>query len=157
MIKLFSVIALISLFFIVTTCGPDYNTNFEPPPPNAGVNEVFPEEIDGMKVDIKRMTLSHPLEGFSAMYGGDKISIDAILAPAKNLADDHFADVIVLRFDEMKNHTRGKVNGKWSASGTDNEGRKWFAWVNNSWVFVMSGSDKGNLMKAIDAFKYVAL
>jgi len=57
----------------------------------------------------------------------------------------------------MKNHYRGKVNGKWSASGTDEHGRKWFAWVNNSWAFVISGSDKDNLMKAINAFKYVAL
>jgi hypothetical protein len=57
----------------------------------------------------------------------------------------------------MKNHYRGQVNGKWSASGTDENGRKWFAWANNSWIFVMSGSDKGNLMKAIDAFKYIAL
>lgn len=155
--RIFYAIALISLIFIVTTCGPDYNTNFEPPPPNANVNEVFPGEIDGMKVDIKRMTLTKPLEGFSARYGGDKISIDAILAPAKSVADDHFKDAIVPKFDEMKNHWRGKVNGKWSASGTDDDGRKWFGWVNNSWVFVMSGSDKGNLMKAIDAFKYVAL
>ena len=138
-------------------CGPDYNTDFEPPPPNASVEEVFPEEIDGMNVKIKRMTLTQPLEGFSAEYGRDKISIDVILAPSKNIADDHFKNVIVPRFDEMKNHYRGQVNGKWSASGTDEHGRKWFAWVNNSWAFVISGSDKGNLMKAIDAFKYVAL
>ena len=157
MIRLFSVFALLSLIAIVTACGPDYNTNFDPPPPNARVNEVFPQEIDGMKVDIKRVTLTKPLEGFSAKYGGDKISIDAILAPAKSVADEHFKEAIVPKFDEMKNHWRGKVNGKWSASGTDADGRKWFAWVNNSWIFVMSGSDKGNLMKAIDAFNYVAL
>ena len=157
MIRLFSVFTLLSLITIVTACGPDYNTNFEPPPPNANVNEVFPGEIDGMKVDIKRITLTKPLEGFSARYGGDKISIEAILAPSKSVADDHFKDAIVPKFDAMKNHWRGKVNGKWSASGTDGNGRKWFAWVNNSWAFVISGSDKGNLMKAIDAFKYVAL
>jgi len=144
------------LLLIINGCGPDYNTDFEPPSPKASVNEVFPEEIDGMKVDVKRMTLTHPLEGFSAEYGRDKISIDAILAPSKNIADDHFKEVIVPRFDEMKNHYRGKVNGKWSASGTDEHGRKWFAWVNNSWAFVISGSDKDNLMKAINAFKYVA-
>ena len=138
-------------------CGPDYNTDFEPPPPNASVSEVFPEEIDGMKVNVKRMNLSQPLEGFSAEYGRDKISIDVIFAPSKNIADDHFKNVIVPLFDEMKNHYRGQVNGNWSASGTDEHGRKWFAWVNNSWAFVISGSDKENLMKAIDAFKYVAL
>ncbi len=145
------------LLLISYGCGPDYNTDFEPPPPNASVEEVFPEEIDGMKVNVKRMTLTQPLEGFSAEYGRNKISIDAILAPSKNIADDHFKEVIVPRFDEMKNHYRGKVNGKWSASGTDEHGRKWFAWVNNSWAFVISGSDKDNLMKAINAFKYVAL
>lgn len=148
---------LFSLLVINYGCGPDYNTDFEPPSPKANVNEVFPEEVDDMKADIKRMTITQPLEGFSAEYGTGDITIDAILAPGKNIADDHFKNAIVPRFDEMKNHYRGQVNGKWSASGTDAEGRKWFAWVNNSWVFVISGSDKGNLMKAIDAFKYVAL
>jgi len=157
MIRLFSALFLFSLVLIVTACGPDYNTNFDPPPPNANVGDVFPDNIDGMKVDIERMNLTQPLEGFSAKYGNGKITIDAILAPAKSVADDHFKDAIVPKFDEMKNHYRGQVNGKWSASGTDSDGRKWFAWVNNSWIFVMSGSDKGNLMKAIDAFNYVAL
>ena len=97
------------LLLIISGCGPDYNTDFEPPPQNARVNELFPEEIDGMKVDVKRMTLTQPLEGFSAEYGRNKISIDTILAPSKNIADDHFKEVIVPRFDEMKNHYREKL------------------------------------------------
>lgn len=157
MIKTTITITLFSLLIIITACGPDYNTDFEPPPPNARVNEVFPEKINGMEANIKKMNLDQPMEGFSAVYGKDKIIIDAILAPNKSIADDHFKDVIVPRFDEMKNHYRGQVNGKWSASGTDENGRKWFAWVNNSWVFVLSGSDKENLMKAINTFEYVAL
>lgn len=156
MIKINIVLAFFFLLLLATACGPDFKTDFEPPPPNASVKEVFPEKIDGMEANITRMSLTHPLEGFSAKYGGDKISIDAILAPAKNFADDHFKDVIVPKFDAMKNHYRGNVNGKWSASGTDENGRKWFAWVNNSWIFILSGNDKENLMKAVDAFKYVA-
>jgi hypothetical protein len=56
----------------------------------------------------------------------------------------------------MKNHFRGKVNGQWSASGTDEKGRRWFAWVNNGWIFLLSGIDKEHLSKAVDAFKYVS-
>ncbi len=156
MIKTNAFIYILLAVVFITACGPDYNTDFEPPPPDARVNDVFPEEIDGMNADIKRMDIQQPLEGFTANYGLNKITIDAILAPAKNFADDHFKDVIVPKFDAMKNHFRGKVNGKWSASGTDEDGSKWFAWVNNNWIFVMSGSDKENLMKAIESFKYVS-
>ena len=144
------------LLLILSACGPDYNTDFEPPPPNAKLDDVFPAEIFGMKRDVRRMQLDHPLEGFTASYGEGKISIDAILTQGKSDADDYFKNSIAPEYDKMKNHFRGNINGKWSASGTGQNGRKWFAWVNNRWIFQLSGSDKDNLSKAIDAFKYVA-
>jgi hypothetical protein len=155
MLKKNNVLALIVLLFSAG-CGPDYNTDFDPPPPDAKLNDVFPLEIDGMKSKIDRLNLNHPLEGFTAFYGDGKITIDAILAQTKANADAHFKEVIAPRFDKMKNHFRGNVNGKWSASGTDENGRRWFAWANNSWIFLISGSDKDHLSKAIDAFKYVS-
>ena len=156
MIRIFTALALLSLLILVTACGPDYNTDFDPPPPNAKLDDVFPNEINGMKSTIERLTLNHPLEGFTAFYGDGKITIDAIFAQTKADADAHFKEVIAPRFDKMKNHFRGNINGKWSASGTDEKGRRWFAWANNSWIFLLSGSDKEHLSKAIDAFKYVS-
>ena len=144
------------LFLLLSACGPNYNTDFDPPPPNAKLDDVFPSDIAGMKREVKRMELDHPLEGYTAVYDKGKITIDAILTPDKNAADDHFKNVIAPEYDKMKNHFRGNINGKWSASGTDNNGRKWFAWVNNRWIFQVSGVDKDNLSKAVDAFKYVA-
>lgn len=155
MLKKINVLALFVLLFI-TGCGPDYNTDFDPPPSDAKLNDVFPSEIDGMKSKIDRLNLNHPLEGFTAFYGDGKITIDAILAQTKANADAHFKEVIAPRFDKMKNHFRGNINGKWSASGTDENGRRWFAWANHSWIFLISGSDKDHLSKAIDAFKYVS-
>jgi hypothetical protein len=146
----------LSLFVFIAACGPDYNTDFEPPPPNAKLEEVFPADIEGMRSYIERINLAHPLEGFSAAYGNDKITIDAILAPDKQTADDFFKETIVPRFDKMKNHFRGNINGKWRASGTDKEGKKWFGWVNNRWIFLLSGSNKENFAKAIDAFKFIS-
>jgi len=58
-------------------------------------------------------------------------------------------------FDKMKNHFRGNVNGKWTASGTDEKGRKWYGWANNNWVFLLNGTDTKYFKMAIDAFKYV--
>ena len=150
-------ILLLSIIFllILQSCGPDYNTDFEPPPPNAKLDDVFPSEISGMNRKIERLNLNHPLEGFTASYGDGDITIDAILAPSKPTADDHFKEVIVPRFDKMKNHFRGNINGKWRASGTDEKGRRWFGWVNQNWVFVLNGSTKENFKMAIDAFGFV--
>ncbi|MHA1988986.1 MAG: hypothetical protein ACW98D_20390 [Promethearchaeota archaeon] len=152
----YKVVTILFIAFFSTSCGPDFNTDYEPPPPNAQLDEVFPNDIDGMKYKVERLNLNHPLEGFTSFYGDGKITIDAILAPDKKLADDHFKDVIAPRFDEMKNHFRGNINGKWNASGTDEKGRKWIAWVNNNWIFIISGIDGENLSKAMDAFKYVS-
>ena len=146
----------IFLMIFVHACGPDYNTDFDPPPPDARLNDVFPKEIDEFKSNIERMNLEHPLEGYTASYGNGEITIDAILADSKTNADAHFKEVIAPRFDKMKNHFRGNINGRWRASGTDESGRKWFAWANGKWIFLISGSNKENLSKGIDAFKYVS-
>lgn len=147
---------ILFLFLLITACGPDYNTDFDPPPPNARLDDVFPNEIDGLNSNVERMALSHPLEGFTATYGNGEITIDAILAQDNETADNYFKETIVPRFDEMKNHFRGNINGRWSASGTDEDGRRWYGWVNNSWIFILSGSSKDNLAKAIDTFKYIS-
>ncbi len=154
--KQFTFLFIVLLVALIYSCGFDYNTDFEPPPPNAQLDEVFPKEIDGMNSRIEKMNLTSPIEGFMAYYGESKITIDAILAPNKTVADDYFKEVFVPRFDEMKNHFRGKINGKWSASGTDENGRKFFAWVNKGWIFMLNGVDKEHLSQAIDAFKYVS-
>ena len=143
------------LLLVLYGCGPNYNTDFEPPPPNAKLDDVFPSDIAGMKREIRKMQLDHPLEGYTAVYGNNQITINAILTPGKSDADDHFKNAIAPEYDKMKNHFRGNINGSWSASGTDQNGRKWFAWVNNRWIFQISGADKDHLTKAIDAFKYV--
>jgi hypothetical protein len=147
---------ILFVLVLVTACGPDYNTDFDPPPPNARLDDVFPKEINGIQNSIERMNLDRPLEGFTALYGSGEISIDAILADSKTNADSHFKEVIAPRFDKMKNHFRGNINGRWRASGTDENGRNWFAWANGKWIFLISGSDKENLSNAIDAFKYVS-
>lgn len=155
--KLISAFLFSTVIMIFTvSCGPDYNTDFEPPPPNAQLDEVFPGEINGMRKKVERLNLTHPVEGFTASYGDKEITIQAILTPNKSVADDYFKDVYVPRFDEMKNHFRGKINGRWRASGTDENGRKYFAWVNNAWIFAVSGTDKENFSSAIDAFNFVS-
>jgi hypothetical protein len=101
----------ILLIINIPACGLDYNTDFDPPPPNARLDDVFPNEIDGMKINVKPIALSYPLEGFTAAYGNDKITIDVILAPDNKTADSYFKETIVHRFDEMKNHFRGNLKG----------------------------------------------
>ena len=107
--KLLIIVPLVALIY---SCGSDFNTDYEPPLPNAQLDEVFPNEIDGMNRKIEKLNLTHPIEGFMAYYGERKITIDAILAPSKSVADDYFKEIFVPRFDAMKNHFRGKINGK---------------------------------------------
>ena len=52
---------------LISTCGPDFKTGFEPLPLNAQSDYIFPKEIN-----VK-----------------DKIKIDAIPAPKKIVLDDY--------------------------------------------------------------------
>jgi hypothetical protein len=143
------------ILIILSGCSPDFNTDFDPPKPDASLTNVFPDEIGGMKGVITRKNLKSSMVGFSSTYDEGRIVISTVQTPSKAVADEYFEFAIVPNFDKMKNHFRGSVNGKWSANGTDENGRKWYGWVNNNWVFLLNGSDTKYFKMAIDAFKYV--
>ena len=150
-------LAMVSLMILIALsgCGPDFNTDFDPPTPDADITDVFPDEIGGMKGIIERTNLKSQMVGFSSTYGQGRIVISTIQTQSKAAADEYFEFAIVPNFDKMKNHFRGSVNGKWRASGTDESGRKWYGWVNNNWVFLLNGSDTKYFKMAIDAFNFI--
>jgi len=150
-------IAAVSLIILIilSGCSPDFNTDFDPPKPEAKIADVFPDEIGGMKGVITRKNLKSSMVGFSSTYGEGRIVVSCIRTPSNAAADEYFEFAVVPNFDKMKNHFRGSSNGKWSASGTDEKGRKWYGWVNNNWVFLLNGSDAKYFKMAIDAFEYV--
>ena len=150
----FAIVSLMMLI-VLSSCGPDYNTDFDPPPPDAKLTDVFPEEIGGMKGIVQRADLKSTALGFSSTYGEERIVINVIQTKSKDAADEYFKTAFVPIFDKMKNHFRGSINGKWRASGTDETGRKWYGWVNNNWVFLINGSDDKYFKMGIDAFKYI--
>jgi len=150
----FTIVSLMILI-ILSGCGPDFNTDFDPPPPDANFTDVFPDEIGGMKGIVTKAKLISAAVGYSSTYGEKKIVISAIQTPSKAAADKYFEIAIVPNFEKMKNHFRGRINGNWRASGTDEKGRKWYSWVNNSWVFLINGIDAKYFKMAIDAFDYI--
>ncbi|MGB5893057.1 MAG: hypothetical protein WBG58_02695 [Ignavibacteriaceae bacterium] len=151
---LLAAVSLIILI-ILSGCSPDFNTDFDPPRPEAKITDVFPDEIGEMQGVITRKNLKLPMVGFSSTYGEGRIVVSVIRTPSNTAAAEYFEFAIVPNFDKMKNHFRGNVNGKWSANGTDEKGRKWYGWVNDNWVFLLNGSDTKYFKMAIDAFEYV--
>jgi len=149
--------ATVSLIILIALCGcgPDFNTDFDPPIPSAKLTDVFPDEIGGMKGVVERANTISAVVGFSSTYGEGHIVISAIQTQNNAAANEYFERAIVPNFDKMKNHFRGSINGKWRASGTDEKGRKWYGWVNDNWVFLLNGSDKKYFKMAIDAFKFI--
>lgn len=151
---LLAAVSLIILI-ILSGCSPDFNTDFDSPRPEAKITDVFPDEIGEMQGVITRKNLKLPMVGFSSTYGEGRIVVSVIRTPSNAAAAEYFEFAIVPNFDKMKNHFRGNVNGKWSANGTDEKGRKWYGWVNDNWVFLLNGSDTKYFKMAIDAFEYV--
>ena len=153
--KLFPISLVILFPLIMSGCGSDFNTEFDPPSPGTKMTDILPKEINGMQGEIVRANLRPPFVGFTSHYGEGRINISIIKSNSKNAADEYFEFAIVPNFDKMKNHLSKKINGKWVASGTDNKGRNWYSWVNNNWVFLLNGSDDYYFKMAVDAFKYI--
>jgi len=130
--------ASLIILIILSGCSPDFNTDFDPPKPEAKFTDIFPDEIGGMEGVITRKNLKLPMVGFSSTYGEGRIVISAIRTPSNAAADEYFEFAIVPNFDKMKNHFR-----------------KWYGWVNNNWVFLLNGSDTKYFKIAIDAFNFV--
>lgn len=154
----FPLIFLVSASLFLAACGKGYNTDFPPPSATAEIDEVFPANIDGLERNIQKMNYGvDNIAGFKAEYGSSvDITIEVIQTNGPVDADNYFQNRIIPQFDSMPNHFRGNINGKWEASGTDGSGREWFAWVNQNWIFVMSGATGDLLDKAVKEFKYVA-
>ncbi len=154
--KLILLVLSAQVLLFIVSCGSEYKTDFPPPPPNAALDDVFPKQIDGMESSITRMMVDHPLEGFRADYGKGKIQIEGILSPDKERAEKYFDESIAPNIDSMKIHSKGNFDGMKRIEGTEENGRKWIAWTNDRWVFVLGASDSETMEKTIDAFKYIS-
>jgi len=143
------------LLAAISACRPDLNTDFDPPAPNAKIDDIFPLTINNWVRSLRRAKLIYPFAGAVASYENESITIDAVLAPDGKKANEYFKTGIIPNFDKMKNHIYKKTDGRWRASGTDSDGRKWFAWVNHQWIFMISGIDEEHFKLAVNAFRYI--
>lgn len=152
---LIPVVVFISVIFFSSS---QYETDFPPPSPNAGVNEVFPETINGKQRTLKKLPIEDELyKGFQAWYGEtQEIQISVVQSRDPAAADKYFENTIVPQIDTMPNHSRARVNGRWFAKGTDAHGGRWYGWVNRNWVFWVFGVNKKLLNQAIDEFSYIS-
>lgn len=149
----------ISVFFVVaifclSACGGGYNTNFPTPDPKKKIGESFPMTVAGEARELAPLDVQ-PNVGYQATYGGGKMSVQMIQAATADAASAYFKDKIVPLFDAMGSHSRGQINGKWYAKGSDAQGEH-YGWVNNNWVMVIHAKDKDHLEKLVEALPYIA-
>lgn len=149
-------LVFVAVLLFAVGCGGGYNTNFPPPDPNQSVEQTFPEKIGELPRTITRMNLPPQVIGFEARYGNGDIVIQLMQAKDNEEADQFFKQTIVPTFDALPTHSRGQVNGKWTASGKDKDGRIWYGWVNQNWSFVLNASNKDNFEKILGNFKFIA-
>lgn len=140
------------VFLALISCG-GYNLNYLPPANDAEPNEIFPQNIDGMKPEYRK---APDIGGIIAVYGSGKITIRVSRLKTKEEADTGFKKAIVPQFKDFPVKSSGKINGIWKASGKDGNGRKYYAWVNQNYIFMITGADEKQLLKGIDAFQYIS-
>ena len=146
-----TIFVLCTIVLLLSGCG-GYNTDHTPPDKDAAIKSVFPAEIDGIKGKFKR---SKGIGGVESVYG-DKMVIRLISMKNKNQADIGFQKEVLTKIDKMPVKASGKINGRWKASGTDQTGRKWYAWTRQNYIYVINGKNKIYLEKVVDAFPYIS-
>ena len=94
------------------------------------------------------------IQGFNAIYGENSIVISAYQSPSPAVANAYFKEEIVPVFDDMSSHSRGNINGRWYASGTEGN-KKAYGWVNTNWIFIITADSEENFNAAIENFKFI--
>ena len=106
---------------------------------------------------IARLSLPEDYIGYDAFYAEGNISMRIIRCPEREKANLYFGTVIIEEFKRKKVHTYNNLKGRWKATGKDEDGRRWLAWVNETWIFMLSGSDKGHFDLAVRVCGFVSI
>lgn len=152
--SMYTVFACLILF---SQCGgPKYNFNYAPPYINARLDEVFPVSVRETPRKIKKLTLPEDFLGYEASYVEGKVTIRVIKCPGEDDANKYFGTSIVDEFKGKKNHSYDNLDSRWKATAVDTDGRQWLAWVNEIWIFVLSGSDNEYFDLVVRACRFVS-
>lgn len=159
------------VLFLTAGCEAKYDFNLSPPYVNARMNEVFPESIrNSLGTTVKETMPDDRYLGYTVSYLDKAITYTVIKCLDKELtfeqllvqteptkaALEYFNSVIKEKFAAMPYHTFGKKDGFWQAFGKDTEGRRWLAWINSLWVFILSGKDSDHFKLAVRASRFVS-
>lgn len=138
---------------VITTGCTNYKTDMDPPPANAELEDIFPRRIDEYEGDMRQ---SGTPGGLEVVYGENKMFIRMILFKTSEEASQTFKQYIAPFFNAMKNHSTGNINGKWTAAGIQDDGRKWFGWTNRNYIFIINGENDEFLNKVIENFNFIS-
>lgn len=131
----------------------NYKTDMDPPLATAQLDDIFPRRIEDYEGEMRQ---SGTPGGLEVVYGDNKMFIRMIIFNTSEEANQIFKQYIAPYFNEMPTHSTGNINGKWSASATQDDGRKWFGWTNRNYIFVINGENETFLNKVIDNFDYIS-
>jgi len=150
-----SIIITIFLFFNCLPKGPEYNFDFPPPYINARMNEVFPTYIRQQRRVATKMDLPEGFLGYNVNYLDGDIIMQVIKAPSEEAVKDYFNNTVVPRFKSMPESSTSETDGWLHATGIEKEGRRWIGWINQIWIFQMSGTTEEYFDLVIRACRFI--
>ena len=130
-----------------------YNTNFPTPPQNASIEEIVPEQIGDWK---PRFAKAENIGGMRALYGENILGIQVTRLPNFESASLAFQSAIKPLFNQMPKRFSTSMNGNWTAGGTDHTGRKWYAWNNENYIFILDALNEKHFELLLTHFKYIS-
>jgi len=141
---------IFSIFLISCNISPEYSLNIPPPPNTAWPEDIYPDQIYG----IKAVVSTKEYGGKEAKYGNDK-SIYVARMSTKEEAISFFRENILPEFDSLPSNYCGIVDNQFYAKANEN-GKTFYGWVNNRYIFVLKGYSDKAFNELIDNFAYIS-
>lgn len=154
-----SMSAMIFSIILLGHCGSEsFNTNFPPPGTGIKIGEIYPKQVRGIEPEFSYLKFSDVKStfGHKAVYG-DIAEIQSIqTAPNSNL-DSIFKEKIIDRYfsDNFQTKASGNYDGSWVARGTKSDGKRFYAWSHENWIYFIQANDTEIFKEIVREFPYI--
>ena len=148
--NIFIIAGLLLASTISCNLAPEYNLNFAPPSDKSWPEDIYPAKIAGISPEISTKQYG----GTEAKYGSNKTIYIARFTDQKE-AISFFQQNVLSEFKTLSTNFSATVNGQFYAEAHDNT-KKYFAWVNHRYLFVLKGNSAADFDTLVNNFNYIS-
>lgn len=154
-----SIFAIVLSISLLGYCGSEsFNTNFPPPGTGIKIGEIYPKQVRGIEPEFSYLKFSDVRStfGHKAVYG-DIAEIQSIQTAPNGSLDSIFKENIIDSYfsEDFQTKASGNYDGAWVARGTKSDGKRFYAWSHENWIYFIQAKDDEIFEEIVREFPYI--